>query len=116
MNVIKLTKSLAAWRTPKFAAAFKLEVASLGANQLPLQSALAHSSYVADDRIEAVILQSDESDTVVRVKTGIFFNGVVAGSCCADDPTSICEQAEYCELEFRINKVTADTQVMLLDG
>lgn len=115
MNVIKLVKSLVDWRTPKFAATFKSEVSSLEADALPLQRALKRSSYVADSQIEAIILQTDESATAVRVKTGIFFQGVVAGSCCADDPSSNCEQAEYCELEFNIDKVTADTRVILLD-
>lgn len=116
MHVIKLTKSLAAWRTPKFAAAFKLEVASLEAEQLPLQAALTHSSHVADEQIEVVILQSDELDTAIRIKTGIFFSGIVAGSCCADDPSGICSQPEYCELEFSIDKLTADTEVAVVDS
>ena len=112
--MIKLTKSLAAWQSPEFASAFKREITSLGAERLLLQRALMHTSQVADEQVEAVILRTDESDTVVRVRTGIFFSGVVAGSCCADDPGSLCPQAEYCELEFTINTLTADTRVTLL--
>lgn len=114
MHVIKLRKSLDAWRTPKFAETFKLEVSALGAGQLPLQSGLVHSSQVSDEQLQPIILQSDESDTVVSVKTGIVFSGVIVGSCCADDPANLCPQTEYCELEFIINKLTADTRVTLL--
>lgn len=115
MHVIKLAKSLAAWRTPKFEETFKIEMSELRKDDLPLQRALKQSSHVADRKIEVVILQTDESDTAVRVKAGIFFYGIVAGSCCADDPSSNCEQAEFCEAQFHIDKITADTRVELLD-
>lgn len=111
---MKLKKSLAAWRTPKFVATFKLEVSSLDADQLPLQAALIYSSQVADEPFQVIVLQTDESDTIVRVRTGIMFSGVIAGSCCSDDPGGLCPQTEYCELEFAINKFTADTGITLL--
>lgn len=112
--MLKLTKSLAAWNTPEFAAVFKQEVAALESSQLPLQDALALSSDVADTPIEPVILHSEESETKIQVKTGIFYSGIIAGSCCADDPTPVCEQMEYCELQFIISKGTAETRVLLL--
>ena len=112
--MIKLTKSLAAWSRPEFVTVFKQEVAGLDTNQLPLQAALAHSSHVAGVEFEPVILASEETETSLRIKAGIFFSGLIAGSCCADDPSPACEQTEYCELQFIISKVSADTRIVLL--
>ena len=60
-----------------------------------------------------MILNVTESVDLVRVKTGIFYAGIIAGSCCADDPTPISEQNEYCEIQFDINKVTADAEATI---
>lgn len=112
--MLKLTKSLAAWQTPEFVTVFKREVAELGPNRLPLQAALLYSSHVAEVQYEAVVLAREGSDTSICIKTGIFFSGLIAGSCCADDPTPAGEQAEYCELQFIISKVSADTHIVPL--
>jgi len=51
---------------------------------------------------------------VIRVKAGIFYTGVIAGCSCADDPTPIDEQNEYCVVQFDIDRTTADATVTLL--
>lgn len=112
--MIKLTKSLAVWHTSEFVTVFKQEVAGLNPNQLPLQASLMYSSHVSDVQLEAVVLASEESDASICIKAGIFFSGLIAGCCCADDPTPASEQAEYCELQFIISKVSADTRIVPL--
>ena len=47
---------------------------------------------------------------------GIFYAGIIVGSCCDSDPTPVCEQTEYCEVQFNINKLTAEATVALLEN
>jgi len=110
---MKLDKSLAAWGTDAFEATFKQEIRTLGHTQLPLQQALTQSSYVSDSDFNLVILNIADTATALVIKTGVFYQGVIAGSCCADDPTPVCEQNEYCELLFTIDKTGAETKVTL---
>lgn len=112
--MMKFAKSLEAWNRPEFEAVFKEEVRKLPASQLPLQAALAHSSHVSETAIEPVVLLASELADAIRIKTGIFYAGIIAGSCCADDPTPLCEQTEYCELQFDINKNSAEVTIVLI--
>ncbi len=112
--MIKLSKALQAWNTPDFEHVLKDEIQNINRELLPLQQGLSQSSYVTDGDISAVILKTTEMPDVIRVKAGIFYAGIIAGSCCADDPTPICEQTEYCEVRFDINKTTAEATVSLL--
>ena len=112
--MIALPESLKAWDSPAFEDIFKNEVESLGNTQLPLQQGLNHSSYVSDSGLNVVILKTDETSEVINVKTGVFYAGIIAGSCCADDPTPLDEQTEYCVIQFEINKLTAEAKIILL--
>lgn len=112
--MIKLMQALKAWKTPEFEDILKREIQGLANDLLPLQEGLALSSYVSDSAISAVILNTRETPAAVHAKVGIFYAGINAGSCCADDPTPVCEQTEYCEVQFDIQKTTAETRVTLL--
>ena len=91
----------------------KEEIQRLDHSILPLQEGLSQSSHVSDTKISIVVLKASESRDSIRVKTGIFYAGIIAGSCCADDPTPVSENTEYCEVLFNINKITAETVVTL---
>lgn len=114
--MIKLTNTLKAWETPEFEQTLKDEIQSLDAKLLPLQQGLSQSSYVSEGDFKVMVLNVADSANTIRVKTGIFYSGVIAGSCCSDDPTPNCEQNEYCELQFNINKVTAESTVDLVES
>lgn len=114
--MLKLTGVAEAWETADFTQTFKQAVQALDADELFLQQALAHSSYVSDSKRDVVILDSAATPEQIRVKAGVFYAGIIAGSCCADDPTPICEENEYCELEFRIDRQTAVTDIRLLSA
>ena len=101
-----LPESLAAWQTPAFNATFCREVAQLEHATLPLQQALAIGSHVAERAPQVMVLSSDSSDRHLEIKAGIFFSTVIAGCNCADDPTPLEENNEYCELLFRIDRQT----------
>jgi len=112
--VIVLPESLQAWNSPAFEDIFKSEVGRLENSQLPLQKGLKHSSYVSDSEFNVVILKTSETSENLSIKTGVFYAGVIAGSCCADDPTPLDEQTEYCVIQFAINKLTAEAKIILL--
>ena len=111
---MKLTKSLAAWQSDAFRSVLKTEIEALDAALLPLQQGLAHSSHVSGEDFTAMILDVSEDENVVHAKVGVFYRGVIAGCNCADDPTPLDEQPEYCELLFEIDKTSAETTVRLL--
>lgn len=113
-QMIRLLDALKAWKTPDFERVLKDEIQKIDVALLPLQEGLSLSSYVSGSDISAVILNVTETPDVIRAKTGVFYAGINAGSCCADDPTPLCEQTEYCEVQFDIDKRTAETAVTLL--
>jgi hypothetical protein len=112
--MIRLPDSLRAWRSPDFKDVLKNEVERLSAGQLPLQQALKTSSHALDGPFDAMVIGVADEPGVIRVKVGIFFSGIVAGCNCADDPTPVEAQNEYCELSLAIDKSTAETSVTLL--
>ena len=112
--MITLPEALKAWKTPDFERVLKSEIQKINITQLPLQVGLSQTSYVCDTDISVVILNITETADSIRAKTGIFYAGLIAGSCCADDPTPVCEQTEYCEVQFDIAKQSAKTTVTLL--
>jgi hypothetical protein len=114
--VIILAESLKAWDSPGFEQTFSAEVRALDSTQLPLQQALSQSSYVFGNDFTVIILNTYETEHNIEVKTGIFYSGIIAGSCCADDPTPMDQQTEYCELQFVINKLSAETTIKFLQN
>jgi hypothetical protein len=61
-----------------------------------------------------MVINALEERCSVKVKAGIFFSSVIAGCSCADDPTPIDESAEYCEIQFTVEKESANTIISLL--
>jgi hypothetical protein len=111
---MKLSLALQAWGTPEFQDVLKAEIARLQPGELPLQQGLSGSSYAVENNLQAVILSATDVGDRIRVKAGIFYAGVIAGCSCADDPTPVDEQTEYCEVLLEINKDNAETDVILL--
>ena len=112
--MISLPKTLAAWGSPAFEQAFKAETAALDAELLPLQEGLSHSTNALADRFEFVLLSAREEGDALLLKAGIFYQGIVAGCSCADDPTPVEPQTEYCEVELTIHRPDAHTEIRLL--
>ncbi|HEY9146135.1 MAG TPA: hypothetical protein VIN36_05570 [Thiobacillus sp.] len=112
--MIRLPHASIAWKTPAFEAVLKREIEQLDACSLPLQQGLSSSSYVTDRPFQAMIISVSEEAGLIRAKAGIFYTGIIAGCSCADDPTPIDEQTEYCVLQFDIDRTTAETTVTLL--
>jgi hypothetical protein len=103
-----------AWGSPEFSDTLKLEIGQLDAAHLPLQQGLSNSSVVTERPFQPMILNVHEEPGLIQVKLGVFYTGVVAGCNCADDPSPVDEQNEYCVLQLAIDRLTADTTVTLL--
>jgi len=114
IEMIRLTKTLNAWGTPDFKDILKKEIDQMDAGQLPLQQGLSTGSYAIDSQLNAMIIGVSEEAGFIRVKAGIFYSGIIAGCSCADDPTPINEESEYCVVQLDIDKQTAETTVALL--
>ena len=112
--MFKLGLSLQAWNTKDFNTVFKEEVCSLDADTLPLQQGLSGSSYANGDNLSISVLKVENENNKLFIKAGLFYTGIIAGCNCADDPTPVNENNEYCEVLFCINKKTAETTVSLI--
>jgi len=112
--MIRLDQTLSAWGTPDFSAILKHEVAQLNVDQLPLQQGLTTGNYVSDAPITVMILSVAEMEKEIRVKAGIFYQGIIGGCSCTDDPTPNSDINEYCEVQLDIDKTDAWTIVTLV--
>lgn len=113
-EMIRLTKTLNAWGTPGFRDVLKNEIERMGAGHLPLQQGLSTGSYALDDKLEVMIISVSEDAGFIRAKAGIFYAGILTGCSCADDPTPVNEESEYCVVQLDISKLTAETTVALV--
>ena len=112
--MFKLNLSLLAWDTDAFNTTFIEEVCALDEGTLPLQQGLSYSSYANSDSLTATVLNKNSDDGFLFIKSGLFYTGVIAGCNCADDPTPVDENNEYCEVLFTIDKKTAVCSVSLI--
>lgn len=112
--MLKLNKSLDAWQTTGFIEILKEEVRQLGVNHLPLQQGLSSGSYALGNKLDVMYLSSTEKADSLQIRIAVFYTSIIAGCNCADDPTPVDEQSEYCEVLLDINKASAETEVSLL--
>ena len=111
--MIQLNKAMSAWGTPEFEQILKQGLAQ-EADCLPLQQGLSTGNYVSDTPITVSIHSIVEMEDMIRVRAGIFYQGVIGGCSCTDDPTPISDINEYCEVQIVIDKVNAAATVTLV--
>lgn len=109
--MLTLNKSLESWDTTEFKKVIKAELENLAKGTLPLQQATNQGGIVDDTNISALINHCSENETSIQIKVGIFFNEIVAGCNCDDDPAS---DNTYCELLVNIDKNSAETTFALI--
>lgn len=105
-----MPRTLSAWDSAHFAAAFLDEVGSLPTGELPLERLLQYGSQAVGTP-QFMILASEADADCLRVKTGVFFQSVLSGCACADDPTPETLYNEYGELVFIIDRKTGLVRV-----
>ena len=101
----KLTNSLKNRGSENFKKVLKQEIEALGNDVLPLNQATCQGGLADDSNISALINSVTENETQLLIKVGIFFNEIIAGCNCGDDPAS---ENTYCELLVSIDKSTAE--------
>lgn len=107
-----LGEALSFWGSPHFDAAIKRAL-SEQAHELPLQQALSVSSSVAATPITVTVLGATDCGAVIRVRVGIFYEGVTGGCACAGDPAPETVNTEYCVLSLDIDKSNGSTSCRL---
>lgn len=112
--MIQLDKSLRAYGTENFREIFKQEMLQLDTTLLPLQQGLSIGNYVSNTPITLAIHSVIELESCIRVKAGIFYQGIIGGCSCTDDPTPVSDINEYCEVQLDIDRASAITTVKLL--
>ena len=105
--MIRLVKSRDAWGSPAFSEILKAEIGQLDPGLLPLQQGLSASSYAVEDSIGMMVIGCSEKGGIIGIKAGIFYAGTIAGCNCADDPTPVDAQNEYCEVRIEIDREPA---------
>ncbi|WP_198266254.1 glucosamine--fructose-6-phosphate aminotransferase [sulfur-oxidizing endosymbiont of Gigantopelta aegis] len=106
----QLLKSLQSWGSETFKSTLKEELQTLSDNALPLHHATTQGGKVDASNIAALINSASENNTHIQIKVGIFFNEIIAGCNCDDDPMS---ENTYCELLVSIDKSTAEADFNL---
>lgn len=110
-----LPRSLRAWGSTTFEATLKQELAESGADFLPLQQGLSSGSTSLDTDLEIMILRVAETPHAIQVRAGIFYSSIVSGCSCADDPTPIDENREYCVVELEIDRENGEARAVLAE-
>jgi hypothetical protein len=112
--MILLTESLNAWNSAEFRTVLKRELEQLDPGLLPLQEGLSLSSHVLDEPVTVIVLAVTDTSDAIQARAGVFYSGVIAGCNCADDPTPVEAQIEYCEIAISIDKATAGATFLLV--
>lgn len=108
-----LSRSLAAWGSATFETTLKEELAESSADFLPLQQGLTSGSTSLDSDLEVMILRVTETPRSIQVRAGVFYSSIVSGCSCADDPTPLDENREYCEVVLEIDRESGETRAVL---
>jgi hypothetical protein len=111
--MFRLPLSLAAWPSKRFPEVLKREIESVDVSALPLQAGLSATSYVFGNRFSVMVLRAEAGDRSIRARIGVFYEGITAGCNCADDPSAVAPQGEYCEIELSIDDATAEAVARL---
>ena len=108
---ICLPRTASAWGGPDFEAVLKAELAAVGAVTLPLQGGLRRGSVVVEAPVEVMPISAAERDGFLRLRVGIFYAGILAGCGCADDPTPVEAEPEFCELVVELDPASGNGRV-----
>ena len=111
---IYLEKSMRAWGTPEFKRILVQEITQLDADKLPLQMGLTTGNYVSNTPFTVMVNSVAEAGSFILVKAGVFYQGIIGGCSCTDDPTPISDINEFCEIQLEINKASGFTKIALI--
>ena len=102
----KLNNSLKNWGSENFKKTLKQELEALEDGVLPLEQAICQGGKADGTNISALVNSATENETSIQINVGVFFNEIIAGCNCGDDPMA---ENTYCELLVSIDKKAAET-------
>ena len=106
------TQSLRSWQSGGFSRSLKLEIECLPPGILPLDRGTSQGGRVDDSELSATILGCSDQEDFIQARVGIFFNEVVGGCSCGDDPFVA---NAYCELWVAIDKYSAEATFTVIE-
>jgi len=105
--MIDMHRTLRAYGSPDFETTLRRDLLQAGPEALGLQQALRAGSIALEDDLGVMLLSARESPTRLDLHLGLFYTSMVAGCSCADDPTPVGRNTEYCEVDLQIERATA---------
>ena len=103
----RLIDSLQNWGSEDFKKVLKQELEALADDVLPLDQATCQGGKADCSNISALINSATENDTSIQINVGVFFDEIIAGCNCGDDPMA---ENTYCDLVVAIDKLTAESR------
>jgi len=92
--------------------ALKGEIENLPPSALPLEKALTRGGRVEASGVTATVISLTESETWIGARIGIFFDEIVGGCSCGDEPFS---HNVFCEMQVDIDRETAEAAFTLIE-
>lgn len=112
-SMIRLPESVKAWGSPDFNEVLKGEIERLAPALLPLQQGLTFTSQALDGEFSVMVISAAGQPGFIHARVGIFYKGILGGCSCADDPTPVEPQNEYCEAVLLIDTATTEASATL---
>ena len=109
--MLRFLNSLRDWKTDSFAQTLKSEIENLKTGVLPLEKGVSQGGIIDDSDIAVTVFGATDDEELIQAKVGIFFTEIVGCCGCGDEPMA---NNVYCEMQIKINKVTAETEIKVL--
>ncbi|MDX1698874.1 MAG: hypothetical protein R3308_11330 [Thiohalobacterales bacterium] len=97
-----LTAALRDWCTERFEQTLKQEILALDAGCLPLVHGTCEGGQVDTGNLAVSVFGSRERGATIEARIGVFFNEVIGGCSCGDDPFT---RPASCLLRVTIDKI-----------
>jgi len=107
----ELSESLRAWGTDDFPRILKAEIECLPPGTLPLHLGTTQGGMVDDSDITATVIRHTETEGVIEARVGVFFQEIVGGCSCGDDPLTA---HAHCELRVTIERGSGEARFVVI--
>jgi hypothetical protein len=98
------------WPSDGFADGLARHLESLGSDALGLARAGSLGGLVDPASVRAVVMNVNDGGEAIRAEVGIFFEELLIGCNCSDDPTPV-SQTGYCRLRIEIDRLKAEATI-----
>ena len=110
---VQLPECLSCADDAEFASSLKAAITQLPPGSLPLHLATTQGGLVDDSNLGVTVLGSQRQHNTIVARIGVFFDEIVGGCNCHDDPVTV---NSYCTLQVSIDVDSADTRFQLINN